>query len=98
MGSEPPAGGSGRVAYPSAGHAPTPTHPLTYTLHTVDINTLRLSSFGKKVEQRYFRLVVDTAENVPRRLATSASAILTWRLGGRISVLHNCMEYSSNYM
>ena len=33
---------------PSAEHAPTPAHPPTCTLHTVDINSPRLSSFGKK--------------------------------------------------
>jgi len=32
---------------PTAGHAPTPTHPPTYTCHTVYFNTHRLASFGK---------------------------------------------------
>ena len=45
---EPPAGGSGRAAYPlRRAHASTPAHPPTCTLHTVDINPPRFSSFGK---------------------------------------------------
>ena len=35
---------------PAAEHAPKPAHPRTYTLHTVVINSPRLTSFfGKKV-------------------------------------------------
>ena len=37
-----------RPPTPSAEHAPTPAHPRTCTLHTVDINRPRLSSFGEK--------------------------------------------------
>ena len=48
MDDEPPASGSGQVAYPSAEHAATPTHPPTCTLHTVDINSPKLISFGEK--------------------------------------------------
>ena len=49
--SEPPAGRVRPVAYPPAEHAPTPAHPRTHATHTLDINSPRLSSFGKKTTE-----------------------------------------------
>ena len=45
--SRPAAGPAGRL-HNSAEHAATPAHPPPCTLHTVDINSPRLSSFGGK--------------------------------------------------
>ena len=41
---------------PSAAvHAPTPTHPPTYTCHTKDINTPEILIFWEKIPQAFFK-------------------------------------------